>query len=204
LSQVAALNGHAFGAGLFMALACDYRAMRTERGFICFPELNLGDACLSLLAPMPPASLNEPAARSGMRLSKAFAELAKVRVEGLWKAERGREAGVARPFVASARFLILVSSVQAKLSPATLREGVLMGRRFSSGEALRVGMIDREVAIADLRVEAEQMAASMLPTSLKLLRFDATALQMMKIELYTDAYRALTTATSTSEPQSRL
>jgi hypothetical protein len=39
---VAAINGHAFGAGLFMALACDYRAMRTKRGFVNFPEVNLG------------------------------------------------------------------------------------------------------------------------------------------------------------------
>jgi Delta3-Delta2-enoyl-CoA isomerase len=63
---VAAINGHAFGGGLFIALACDHRVMRTERGFACFPELNLG-----------------------MRLSKAFAELAKVldtawRLVGTW------------------------------------------------------------------------------------------------------------------------
>ena len=49
-AQVAAINGHAFGAGVFLALACDWRLMRTERGFLNFPELNLG-----------------------MRLSKAFA-----------------------------------------------------------------------------------------------------------------------------------
>jgi hypothetical protein len=39
---------------------------------------------------------------------------------------------------------------------------------------------------------------------MKLLRFDATALHMMKVELYTDAYRALTTATSDAAPNSRL
>jgi hypothetical protein len=39
---VAAINGHAFGGGLFMALACDYRVMRTKRGFVNFPEVNLG------------------------------------------------------------------------------------------------------------------------------------------------------------------
>lgn len=39
---VAAINGHAFGAGLFLSLACDYRVMRTKRGFVNFPEVNLG------------------------------------------------------------------------------------------------------------------------------------------------------------------
>merc|ERR1719197_1889192 len=51
---VCAINGHAFGAGLFLALACDWRIMRTKQGFVNFPELNLG-----------------------MRLSLGFAELAK-------------------------------------------------------------------------------------------------------------------------------
>ena len=38
---VAALNGHAFGAGAVMALAHDYRVMRADRGYFCFPEVDL-------------------------------------------------------------------------------------------------------------------------------------------------------------------
>ena len=38
---VAAINGHAFGAGAVHALAHDLRVMRTERGFLCFPEVDL-------------------------------------------------------------------------------------------------------------------------------------------------------------------
>ena len=39
---VAAMNGHAFGAGAQLALAHDYRVMRRDRGYFCMPEIDLG------------------------------------------------------------------------------------------------------------------------------------------------------------------
>lgn len=39
---VTALNGHAFGAGAMLALAGDLRIGRTERGYWCLPEAELG------------------------------------------------------------------------------------------------------------------------------------------------------------------
>jgi enoyl-CoA hydratase/carnithine racemase len=39
---IAAINGHAFGNGSIMSCACDFRFMRQDRGFFCFPEVNLG------------------------------------------------------------------------------------------------------------------------------------------------------------------
>lgn len=39
---IAAINGHAFGNGAMLAGACDFRFMRSDRGYFCFPEIDLG------------------------------------------------------------------------------------------------------------------------------------------------------------------
>ena len=56
---VAAVNGHAFGAGMMCALAHDVRIMREDRGFICANELAIGltipppEVCLLYTSPSP-------------------------------------------------------------------------------------------------------------------------------------------------------
>ena len=42
LPCVAAMNGHAFAGGGMMALAHDFRVMRSDRGYFCLPEADLG------------------------------------------------------------------------------------------------------------------------------------------------------------------
>lgn len=41
-ATVAAMNGHAFGAGAILAAAADFRVQRADRGYFCFPEVDLG------------------------------------------------------------------------------------------------------------------------------------------------------------------
>ncbi|MBM4267174.1 MAG: enoyl-CoA hydratase/isomerase family protein, partial [Deltaproteobacteria bacterium] len=40
-TTVAAVNGHAFGAGALMAIAHDFQVMRADRGFFCMPEVDM-------------------------------------------------------------------------------------------------------------------------------------------------------------------
>ncbi len=42
IPTIAAINGHAFGNGSILSCACDFRFMRSDKGFFCFPEVNLG------------------------------------------------------------------------------------------------------------------------------------------------------------------
>ena len=38
---IASINGHAFGNGTIMACACDFRFMKADRGYFCFPEVDI-------------------------------------------------------------------------------------------------------------------------------------------------------------------
>ncbi len=68
---VAAVNGHAFGAGALLATAHDFAVMRGDRGFWCMPEADLGlpltAEFLSVLTAKLPARTVQQAVLTGRR-----------------------------------------------------------------------------------------------------------------------------------------
>jgi enoyl-CoA hydratase/carnithine racemase len=100
---VAAVNGHAFGAGALLATAHDFAVMRSDRGFWCMPEADLG-----------------------LPLTAEY-----------------------------------FSVLTAKLSPATLREAVLTGRRYGGSEAAAAGLVHQAEPEEQVLPRAVELAASL-------------------------------------------
>jgi enoyl-CoA hydratase/carnithine racemase len=73
LITVACMNGHAFAGGAMVACACDYRYMRSDRGFLCIPEVDLGmrflPGMLAILKNSIPGHTIKDMALTGRRLT---------------------------------------------------------------------------------------------------------------------------------------
>ncbi len=74
---VAAINGHAFAGGGMLALAHDFRVMRSDRGYFCLPEsdlrLPLQPGMTALIAARLPAQTAHDAIMTGRRYGGADA-----------------------------------------------------------------------------------------------------------------------------------
>lgn len=69
---VAAVNGHAFGAGAMWALAHDFRVMRGDRGYFCLPEVDLGLAFHPGMSALVRSRLAPAVAHEAMTTSKRY------------------------------------------------------------------------------------------------------------------------------------
>jgi enoyl-CoA hydratase/carnithine racemase len=70
---VAAMNGHAFAGGAMLALACDQRVMREDRGFFCLPEVDINIPFSKGMAAMVQAKLDPRHAHEAMLTGRRFA-----------------------------------------------------------------------------------------------------------------------------------
>ncbi|BBX71001.1 enoyl-CoA hydratase-related protein [Mycolicibacterium psychrotolerans] len=68
----AAVVGHAFGAGAMLALAHDFRVMRSDRGFFCLPEVDIRIPFHPGMAALIQAKLSPQAAVASMTTGRRF------------------------------------------------------------------------------------------------------------------------------------
>ena len=107
--SVAAVNGHAFGAGALLTTAHDFRIMRTDRGYFCMPEVDMK-------APLHPGMVAILQARLPVQA------LHEVIVTGKrWGGEEAARRGIVEEAVSEADLLPhaleIASSLAAKADP---------------------------------------------------------------------------------------
>jgi len=69
---VAALQGHTFAAGAMLALAHDERVMRSDRGFFCLPEVDIGIPFTPGMSALIAARLPVRAAHEAMTTGRRY------------------------------------------------------------------------------------------------------------------------------------
>jgi enoyl-CoA hydratase/carnithine racemase len=88
---VAALNGHVFAAGAMLALAHDQGVMRTDRGYFCLPEIDIGIPFTPGMMALIAARIHQPvlheAATTGKRYGGAEAQAAGIVAEACGESE---------------------------------------------------------------------------------------------------------------------
>jgi enoyl-CoA hydratase/carnithine racemase len=99
MPTVAAVNGHSFGAGAMLAIAHDYRVMREDRGYYCFPEVDINIPFTPGMAGLIQAKLGPQAAITAMTTGHRFGgpqALAAGLVDGTAAADRILDSAVER------------------------------------------------------------------------------------------------------------
>jgi len=69
---VAAINGHAFAGGAMLSCACDLRVMRSDRGYWCLPEVDLGLPLTDGMKAVVTARLPRSAAADAMMTGRRY------------------------------------------------------------------------------------------------------------------------------------
>ncbi len=72
IPTAAAVVGHAFGAGAMLAVAHDFRVMRADRGFFCFPEVDIHIPFTAGMTALIQAKLTPQAAVASMTTGRRF------------------------------------------------------------------------------------------------------------------------------------
>ncbi|GAA4613596.1 enoyl-CoA hydratase/isomerase family protein [Actinoallomurus liliacearum] len=113
MPTVAAINGHAFAAGAMLALTHDHRVMRSDRGYFCLPEVDLGLSFTPGMAALVQARLSNLVAHEAMLTGRRYG------------AEDAREAGIVHQTAPEAEVLATALEVAA---PLAAKDGATVGK----------------------------------------------------------------------------
>lgn len=114
---VAAVNGHAFGAGFMFALCHDVRHMRSDRGFMCANEMQLG-----MRIPQPELALFRHKLAGDV-----FFET--VQLAKRWTGPAALEAGIAQGVADTDHLLDQASKHAAELAPLGTHRANYQGQK---------------------------------------------------------------------------
>ncbi|TDD89571.1 enoyl-CoA hydratase-related protein [Actinomadura rubrisoli] len=120
---VAAVNGHAFAGGGMLVLAHDFAVMRTDRGYFCLPEVDLGMSFTPGMGALIQARLPKASAHEAMITGRRYT------------AEQARRAGIVQHTAEQERVLPVATELAASLAA---KDGAIVGkiRRDMYGPAL--------------------------------------------------------------------
>lgn len=72
IPTIAALGGHVFAGGVMLALSHDVRLMRSDRGFLCLPEVDLGVVFTAGMTALLTATMTPATTHRAMVLGERF------------------------------------------------------------------------------------------------------------------------------------
>lgn len=72
IPTVAAIQGHSFGAAAMLAPAHDERVMRTDRGYFCFPEVDIAIPFSIGMTDLIPSKLSPATAHDAMTTGRRY------------------------------------------------------------------------------------------------------------------------------------
>ena len=123
-ATIAALNGHTFAAGAMLALACDFRVMREDRGYFCLPEVDIHIPFTEGMNELLAAKLDHPVRHEAMVTGRRYG---------------GRDA-------LAARIVESAVSEQEVLMEAIYRARALATKRGPTMHAIKARLYERQLA----------------------------------------------------------
>lgn len=122
---VAAVSGHAFGAGAMLAMAHDWRVMRSGRGYFCFPEVDINIPFTPGMAALIQAKLTPQAAIVAMGTGQRYdadAAVAAGLVDGAAAEEELLASAIARVQPLAGKDPGTLGAIKATMFAGVLRE----------------------------------------------------------------------------------